>query len=671
MPNSAQPYQGGTVQFSVAVRNASSSAVVWQVNQITGGNPIVGTVDSTGLYRAPASVPNPPTVMVSASLQSDSTKTGSSNVTILSLSSVTGQLVVSPALSSVTTSQSLQFQILTPGVTNTDVNWSTNGGTITPAGAYTPPSIAGAYTVLASLPNATGSATVEVTDFAGNFTWRNDNSRSGVNSRELAHSPQTVNSSSFGMIFKCQVDGYVYAQPLYVPNLTIPGMRTHNVIFVATEKDSVFAFDADTKPCIQLWRADLVPPGDQPVISPPLPPPSPPLPGITGTPVIGMSTSALYAVAWTQDEATGSVYHHTLYALDLTTGQAEIQPAGVRIITPDSVFSSFVDGQQAALLLDNGTVYVAFGSNGIPGDYHGWLLAYDASTLQQTGVFDSTRLPSVQGGISQSGGGPSADANGSIYAVTGDGPFNADQNGYSYGDSFLRIGTSAGGTLSVEDYFTPCDLKALQTAGLDVGTSAPVLLPDSAGSPAQPHLLIGGSEAGSLYVVNRDNMGKFTPAPPPPPACSDSSAGVQTIHVPGGPILSTPLFWNNSVYVVPGNGNVLSFPMTAGILASSPSAANLNETLGPQGATPVISSNGTNNAILWLVDTSGALAAPNSPAVLRAYDANNLANEIYNSSMAAASRDKAGLAVKFTVPTVANGKVYVGTQTELDVYGLL
>jgi hypothetical protein len=178
-------------------------------------------------------------------------------------------------------------------------------------------------------------------------------------------------------------------------------------------------------------------------------------------------------------------------------------------------------------------------------------------------------------------------------------------------------------------------------------------------------LLIGGSKGGSLYVVDRDNMGEYGFP------CPDSPARVQTIPV-GGAILSTPLFWNNAVYAAPGNGNLQSFLMSKGILASTPSASQSPEALGPQGATPVISSNGTNSAILWLIDSSGALATPaNTQAILRAYDPNNLSNEIYNSTMAAGSRDAAGPAVKFTVPTVANGKVYVGTQTELDVYGLL
>jgi hypothetical protein len=674
-PGSAQPYQGESVQFSAAVQNAMSSAVTWQVNGTAGGGPSVGTIDPAGLYAAPALVPNPPTVTVTAVLQSDSTKTGSASVTILSLSSITGPLIVSPQLSSVTTSQRLQLQVKTPGVSNNDVTWSANGGTISPGGMYTPPSAQGVYTVKASLianPNTIGTAQVAVTNFPGTLTWRNDNARSGVNSQELALAPTTVSSSTFGKIFSCPIDGYAYAQPLYVPNLAIPGNGIHNVVFVATEKDTVFAFDADTKPCAQLWQASLIPAGSQPIAFPNLTVTGSdivPFVGITGTPVIDERASTLFVVAATQTIALNPSYSHMVYALDLATGSKILLTGVGTVRTPGVIFNSLLENQRPALLLDNGTVYIAFGSYGgqCAGErsceYHGWLFGYDSASLQQTGVFDVT--PSaIQGGIWQSGGGPSVDANHNLFVVTGNGPPNEGRN---YSDAYLRLATNGG--LSVADYFIPCDQGqgsgVNPNALLQAGSSAPALLPDSAGSPAQPHLLIGGSKEGFLYVVNRDAMGGF------PSPCSDSRPRVQAIQT-GGPILSTPLFWNSAVYVAPGDGNLQLFPMSKGILSPSPSVSQIPEKLGPQGATPVISSNGTGNAILWLIDSSGALAAPtNTPAILRAYDPNNLSNEIYNSAMAATSRDQAGPAVKFTVPTVANGKVYVGTQTEIDVYGLL
>jgi len=488
----------------------------------------------------------------------------------------------------------------------------------------------------------------------------------------LALAPETVNFSKFGRLFSCPIDGYAYAQPLYVPNLVVPGNGTRNVIFVATEKDFVFAFDADAKPCVQLWKTSLIPAGSEAIATPNLEITGTdlvPFVGITGTPVIAASASLLYVVAATQTVEVNPVYDHRLYALDLATGQPEILPGGADIAplpAQDIVFSPIQQNQRAALLLDNGTIYIAYGSYGGMGNaYHGWLFAYDSSSMQQTGAFDVTPN-SYQGGIWQSGGGPSSDSNHNVFVTTGNGTFDLGRQltTYSYSNSFLKFATAGG--LSLADYFSPCNEATLGAAGLSVGSGAPVLLPDSAGSSPQPHLLIGGSMGGFLYVLNRDNMGQFDDT------CPDSPTRVQTISVGSGPILSTPLYWNGAVYVAPGNANLQSFSMSKGMLAPSPSAAQSPEMLGPQGATPVISSNGTTNAILWLIDSSGALATPtNTAAILRAYDPNNLSNEIYNSAMAAGSRDMAGLAVKFSVPTVANGKVYVGTQTEVDVYGLL
>ena len=679
MPNSAQLFPGGNKQFNAVVENASNSAVNWQLSQPSGGNTDVGTISSSGYYTAPNSVTNQATVTVTAVLQTDPSASGSASITIQ------GKLSLSPLLTSVTTSETLQLNLLTAGVINTDVNWAVDGiangsptvGTLStsvvPSNSidYIPPPIAGSHTITATLmtnASVSGSAQVNVTDFPGTLTWRNDNSRSGVNRQELALNPATVSSSTFGKLFSCPadgpLDGYVYAQPLYVPNLLIPGNGMHNVVFVATENDSVYAFDADANPCKQLWQKSLIPTGSQAVSNGNTE--IEPFVGITGTPVIDRSASVLYVVAASQTIQTEigvpPTYSHWLYALDLATGNEGIQSPGVEIASLDSVFDSSVESQRAALLLDNGTVYIAFGSNGVPGDYHGWLFGYDSSSLKLTNDFDVT--PNlVHGGIWQSGGGPSADSNHNVFVVTGDGPFDVDRGGMSYSDSFLRFGT-ADGLSKVADYFTPCDQAALEAAGEDVGASAPVLVLDSL---SQPNLLIGGSKNGSLYILNPYNMGGILLNP-----CPNLTAPAQTIPLGAGPIMSTPLYWNNAVYVAPGNSNLMSFPMSAGMLASPPADVNLNETLGPQGSTPVISwneaSNLTGTAILWLIDTSGALVTPNTPAVLRAYDPNNHLNEIYNSELVTPPN---GPAVKFTVPTVANGKVYVGTQSELDVYGLL
>jgi len=696
MPNSAQLFPGGNKQFNALVENASSSAVNWQLSQPSGGNTDVGTISSSGYYTAPNSVPNQATVTVTAVLQADPTKTGSAIVTLQSLSSIQGPLTLSPKLSSVTTSQTLQLNVLTAGVTNTEVNWAVDGiangsptvGTISTSGNpsnsidYIPPPSAGSHLITARLMNTsvTGSAQVEVTDFPGTLTWRNDNWRSGVNRQELALAPATVNSSSFGKLLFCPIDGYAYAQPLYVSNLPILGKGTHNVIFVATENDSVYAFDADASSCKPIWKTSFIPTGSQAIAFPNqfmTGTDIVPFVGITGTPVIDENTFKMYVVAANQTIATTAalnpIYSLRLYALDLTTLPPEIETGGVPIATPPGQTPSFdatIENQRPALLLDNGIVYVGFGSYGgtcvidpmtmAPCPYHGWLFGYDSSSLQQTGVFDvapdAVGLPG--GGIWQSGGGPSADSKGSVFVVAGDGPFGSIRGGMNFSDSFLRLITSGG--LSVADFFTPCNQAALEAAGQDVGTSAPVLVLNST---SQPDLLIGGSKNGSLYVVNPGNMGGYDNS-----CTRDLPPRVQVVPLGAGPILSTPMFWNDFVYVAPGNANLMSFRVSGGNLASSPTSQS-PETLGPQGATPVISSNGTNNAILWLIDSTGATT--NTPAVLRAYDPNNSLREIYSSPTDAASHDTAGPAVKFTLPTVANGKVYVGTQTELDVYGLL
>src|SRR6202521_1536279 len=470
MPNSAQPFPGVNVQFNAVVQNTSSSAVNWQVNQVAGGNATVGTISSNGYYTAPNSVPNPATVTVTAVLRLDSTKTGSASVTIQSLSAIQGPLTLSPALSSVTTSQTLQLNLLTAGVGNGEVNWAVDGisngsttvGIISTTGAYSPPSAAGSHLITAILkanPGAIGSAQVEVTDFPGMLTWRNDNARSGVNSQELALAPATVSSSTFGKLFSCPIDGYAYAQPLYVPNLPISGKGMHNVIFVATEMDSVFAFEADANPCVQLWHTSLIPAGWQP-ITPPVGVKSfviVPSVGITGTPVIDVSASALYLVAATQTIATTPEYSQRLHALDLVTG-SEIHPPGAEIAnmpgqTP--VFNPMPENQRPALLVDSGIVYIAFGSYGGLGDYRGWLFGYDSATLKQTGVFSVTQPPAIQGGIWQSGGGPSADSNGNVFVATGNGPFVAVPNGMNFSDSILRFGMVEG-LSKVADSFTPC-----------------------------------------------------------------------------------------------------------------------------------------------------------------------------------------------------------------------
>ena len=667
VPGSAQPYAGAKVQFSAIVQNAPSSAVNWQVNTIPGGNTSVGTIDSSGMYKAPATVPSQSTVTVTAVLQMDSTKAASSSVTIQPDSS----LSISPALASFTPSQSWQFQVSTPGFSNGDAAWAVDGvaaantnattGTISSTGLYTAPGSPGLHVITAKLtanPSVGGSAVAYVTDFPGTLTWRNDNARSGVNKYEMALSPATVNSSTFGKLFSCPIDGYAYAQPLYVPNLVMGDGKTHNVIFVATEKDSVFAFDADANPCLQLWSTtNLIPDGSQAISNANMD--IAPFMGITGTPVIGLSTPTpyLYVVAATQTSGVNPTYNHWLYALSLTTGHPEILPSGVKIATPDSVFNSSQENQRPALLLDNGTVYIGFGSNGLPGDYRGWLLAYNAATLAQTGAFNVA--PSLaQGGIWQSGGGPSADSNHNVYVLTGDGPFSTSGGVPSYGNSALRLNTSGG--LSVADYFSPCNNTGL--GSMDFGASAPLLV-DPAGPASEPHFLLGASKDGSLYVMNRDSLGGFNPS------CSaDSLPRVQIVPVTDGPILSTPVFWNNTVFVAAGNGKLKAFPLQVqgGVLASSTAfpIAGKFRSAGRHARHFLQRFGQRHQRRDSLADRFQRRARQSRPTPPR-FSAPSI-RIIFRMKFTTAqwtARDAAGLAVKFTVPTVANGKVYVGTQT--------
>ncbi len=519
------------------------------------------------------------------------------------------------------------------------------------------------------------------------LTYHNDNARTGQNLQETILTPANVNKAQFGKLFAHPVDGYVYAQPLYVANLTIPNNGTHNVVYVATEHDSVYAFDADNnagsnaKP---LWKTSFinyrnrvtpVPARDTGAndIVPEM--------GITGTPVIDAGSGTLYVVANTKEYQGGThVYVYRLHALDSTTGQerpgspAEI--TGSIAGTGDGGTVDLLDPlrhlQRPGLLLLNGVVYVAFGSHGDVGTYHGWLVGYDATTLQQVGIFNATPN-GAQGAIWQSGAGPAADANGSIYFETGNGDFDGVTE---FGDSLVRLSTTAmlpllqGGNLQEADYFTPFDQAQLNSADQDLGSGAPLLLPDQPGP--HTHLAVGCGKEGTIYVVDRDNLGGINQT-----SCMCDDQIVQAIPGAVGGTWSMPAYWSNGsvslVYYL-GSGDVLkAFQLANGTLSTTP-VAQSNTSFGFPGATPSISANAQTNGIVWVLQTDsvqrGNASYPRGAAVLHAYDATDVSNELYNSTQRG-GRDSPGRAVKFTVPTIANGKVYVGAQRRVTVYGLL
>ena len=514
--------------------------------------------------------------------------------------------------------------------------------------------------------------------FTGVFTQRYDAQRTGQNREEFILTPSNVTDSTFGKLFACAVDGEVYAQPLYVANFAIAG-GTHNVVLVATMNDSVYAFDADASSCVPYWQKSFLGTGVTPV------PPADTgedgdintIIGITGTPVIDPATGTLYVVAKTK-EPTG--YFQRLHALDLATGSEKFDgPADISsaITVPGSgdtgeatcpgsagnvPFCPLRENQRPGLLLLNGTVYVAWASHGDIQPYHGWVIGYDAADLTQAPIVFNTTPNGGLGGIWMTGTGPAADADGNIYVITGNGTFDTMGTRTNYGDSFIKLRT-AGGGLSVGDFFTPANQSFLDSNDFDVGSGGAIVV-DSAG--AHPHLVIGGDKQGVLYVIDRDNMTGFNP---------DGDQILQTVPITAGPaciicgLFSTPAFWEGKLYVV-AIGDVLKQYMLAnGVLSSLP-ARQASDMFGIPGASPVVSSNGATNGIVWALDTTnnGTNGSASGPAILFAYDATNL-NKLYSSPTSGAGA--AGNAVKFTVPTVANGKVYVGTQDELSVFGLL
>jgi hypothetical protein len=623
-------------------------------------------------------------------------------LTVFAVSNISVSL--SPKRGGVAVGQQLLF---TATVTNdigaAGVSWTVNtGGTLTgqttTTASFTAAS-AGVYIITATSSadiTKSASATSAVTDLAGVLTYHNNLSRDGTNVKEYALTTALLTTTTFGKLFSCQADGAIYAQPLWVPRVTINGLP-HNVIVVATQHDSVYAFDADAGPCITLWHANLldsthggtgsettVPSGSTGGfvgsgfgdITPEV--------GVTGTPVIDPATNTIYLVS--KSVNAGTQFFQRLHALDLTTGNERVTPRSIDAsisvagtgdgsVNGQVAFDPRNENQRPSLVLSNGVVYISWASHEDHDPYHGWVMGFSASTLTPVAnaVFNSTpnhvgTLSYSRGGIWMGGGAPAVDSGGNLFFITGNGTFDANTGGSNYGDSVVKLSTTTG--LSVADYFTPLDQATLDANDTDFGSGAATILIDPSGGPV-PHLVVGGGKQGNLFLLNRDNMGKFSSA---------TNNVVQTINA-GNSIFATPVFWQNNLYVAPiGALKQYLFNPATGKFNGAPSSQT-SATFGFPGATPTLSSNGTAAGIVWAADNSLYCTTQSpgcGPAVLHAYDATNLATELWNSSQAAGNRDQAGHAVKFTVPTVANGKVYFGTRGndstvlgELEVYGLL
>jgi hypothetical protein len=606
---------------------------------------------------------------------------------------------VSPKLAEVVvTTQKQQFRATVTGdPNNLGVTWTADGvtggnaivGQISAAGLYSPPAKAGSHVVAAhSIADNTrsGSATIKITDLAGVLTYHNNRSRDGTNTHEYALSPRTVSQATFGKRFSCTLDGAAYTQPLWMPHLSIGG-TIRNLVFVGTEHDTAYAFDADRIPCLKIWHVNLLDnahggtAAETPVPAPDVEPylVIQPEIGVTGTPVIDPGSKTLYIVS-TSEGPTGS-FHQRLHALDVTTGAEKFGgPVTIAASLPGTGYDSSsgtisfnrkTQLQRSALALANGVVYVAWASYGDRDPYHGWIIGYDARTLVQVAAF-SDSSDGQRGGIWMSGGAPAIDANGNLFLATGNGTFDADSNtppNTDFGDSVLRL--SPAPNLAVIDWFTPFDQNFLNMNDGDLGSSGVLLLPNQASGP--PHLLVSGGKEGRLYLINRDSLGHFCSS------CTTKDTNVVQTFAASTGFFSTPAFWHNALYFAgslqgAGHGDKLKrlvFNLATGLFSPSP-ASRSAFTFNFPGATPSISSQGSSNGIVWAVDSSHS--DPNvdflpGPAVLFAYDATDLSKELWDSSQAPNNRDRAGVAVKFMVPTVANGKVYIGTRTELDVYG--
>jgi hypothetical protein len=514
------------------------------------------------------------------------------------------------------------------------------------------------------------------------LTQHNDNGRTGQNLNESVLNTSNVNVSDFGKLFFRTVDGNVYAQPLYVPNLNIQG-RTRNVIYVATENNSVYAFDGDDPLAnTPLWRVNLgtpVPSQDVCHVSP--------MPqdgcqgqywgdvgaevGITGTPVIDSTSNTLYVVAKTKD-VSNSTWHFYLHALDLLSGEDKF--AGpVEITVPSSAPVQFVQLnqlQRPGLLLVNGTVYVMFGSVGDFNVWHGWAMAYDASTLQQLAYFITTPSNTVfdpsgetGGGGIFAAGGPVADSNNNIYFMTGNGPCGPCDNTSNFGVSALKLSTP---DLMQKDYFTPYNASYLGSNNVDLGAGGLLMIPGTS-------LLVGGGKDGYLRLIDGNKMGSFN-------ASTDSN--LQNIHITSNWIFGTPTFWNGPggqwvyVWVSGGVAEAYKFNGSTSAPAFQTSPISLGTISSPSGevdTSPMsLSANGSQSGtgILWAPIAQLGGHIPGVTGVLHALDASNLSTDLWNSELDP-NRDRAGNFAKFNPPTVANGKVYLPTFSgQVIVYGL-
>lgn len=663
---------GQTATFTVTASGTAPLNYHWQKNGTNVG------INSAS-YTTPATTPadNNAQILVTVGNTVGSITSATATLTVTP-APVAPNITTQPQSLTVNVGQTATFNVVATGTAPLSYQWQKNGMNVggNSASYTTPPTTnadnnshvfvvisnaAGSKTsttaILTVIPPPTGSAKV--------LTFHNDNLRTGQNVNETILTPANVTSTKFGKLFALSVDGQVFAQPLYMSGVRV-GAQVHNLLFVATEHDSVYAWDADSPSSTPIWRTSFINPGVGVTAIPCSEAASGncttiyPEFGITSTPVIDSATGTLYVVVATKEVSGSTNYVYRLHALSVTTGQEKFGgPVAIQATAGSVTLVPKQELQRPGLLLVNGVVYIGFGSHGDMGPWYGWLLGYGASTLQQVMVFNTA--PSGGGAsIWQSGCAPAADANGNIYFITGNGAFDANTGGSDYGDTIVKL--NANGV--VTDYFTPSNQDILNSIDNDLGSSGLVLIPDQTGTFA--HVLIGAGKQGVIYSVNRDNLGKFN---------AGGNQNIQSLAAltsgpSSGGLFGSPAYWNQNVYFVAWNDNLKAFQLNNGMVnLTSMSSVRL----AFPGATPSISSSGTSNGIVWIIQANvpnDTILTSVPAAVLRAFDATNMAVELYDSTQAG-SRDTAGGAVKFAVPTIADGKVFVGNSNQVTVYGLL
>jgi hypothetical protein len=497
------------------------------------------------------------------------------------------------------------------------------------------------------------------------LTFHNNNLRTGVNSDETVLTPSNVNDSTFGKVGTLPVDGQVYGQPLYESHVAFPGGKIHNVLFVVTENDSVYAFNANGGALI--WHDSLAHPSDGIT---PIPATVTddttdltPIIGITSTPVIDPNTGTIYTCASFQITKNGVVtYEQRLYALNIVTG-AEDRDVLIKASAPGNgngsvngivSFNALRNLQRSALTLNNGHVYIAWSSHGDTGTYHGWIIGYNAATFAQTFAWTDTPNGS-EGGIWSSGDGLAVDQQGDMFALIGNGTFDEDPSlgdMNDYGESIVEFNPGSG---HVNDFFAVDNYNLLNVQDLDLNSGGIMLMTNLSG-PNSTEAVFSGKQ-GTIYVTDTADLGGFN---------ANTNNDVEELSGDNGLASSfdTPAYFDNRVYYEGAYSDELKYyPVVNGQLNASGVVFGGQSYTYP-GASPEISANGTSNGIVWIVGDNA-----NGHAELDAYNANTL-SEIYTSEQNP-SRDQAGTFNKFAPPTIANGRVFVAAQGEIDIYGLL